>query len=58
MKAYLARFNTTNNQDEKITLVALLDGIWPRNPFMTELARKTLATLREFMNMLKTRYMH
>lgn len=41
---------TTNDQDEKITLAALLGGIWPKNPFMDELARKTPTTLREFMD--------
>lgn len=49
----LTRFNkerlTTEAQDEKITLAALLGGIWPRNSFMTELARKTPSALREFM---------
>lgn len=58
MKTYVAKFNTTDDQDEKITLAALLDCIWPQNPFMAEMARKTPATLREFMDMLKTRYKH
>lgn len=51
---YLARFYkewlTTDDQDEKITLTAVLGGIWPRSPFMAELARKTPSTLREFMD--------
>ncbi|XP_042964733.1 uncharacterized protein LOC122298957 [Carya illinoinensis] len=55
LKAYLARFNkkrlTTDGQDEKITLAALLGGVWPRSPFMVELARMTPSTLREFMDM-------
>ncbi|KAF5449771.1 hypothetical protein F2P56_030183 [Juglans regia] len=54
LKSYLSRFNkermTMDDQDEKITLAALLGGIWPRNPFMTEITRKTPATLREFMD--------
>lgn len=41
---------TTNDQDENITLAALLGGVWPKNPFMIELARKTLANLREFLD--------
>lgn len=41
---------TTDDQDEKITLVTLLDGIWPHNPFMVELAKKTTSTLREFID--------
>ncbi|XP_042942590.1 uncharacterized protein LOC122276745 [Carya illinoinensis] len=54
LKAYLARFNkerlTTNDQDGKITLATLLGGVWPRSPFMAELARRTPSTLREFMD--------
>ncbi|XP_040999521.1 uncharacterized protein LOC121245565 [Juglans microcarpa x Juglans regia] len=54
LKLYLSRFNrermTTDNQDEKITLIALLGGIWPRNPFMPEIARKTPTKLRESMD--------
>ncbi|XP_042944641.1 uncharacterized protein LOC122278527 [Carya illinoinensis] len=54
LKAYLSKFNkerlTTDDQDEKITLAALLGGIWPRSPFITELVRKTPSTLREFMD--------
>ncbi|KAF5452054.1 hypothetical protein F2P56_027092 [Juglans regia] len=54
LKSYLSLFNkermTTDYQNEKITLAALLGGIWPRNPFMTEIARKTPSTLREFMD--------
>lgn len=54
---YLTIFNkerlTTDDQDEKITLVTLLGGIWPKTPFMTELARKTPSTLREFMDRAK-----
>lgn len=54
LKAYLTRFNkemlTTDDQDEKITLIALLGGIWPLSPLMVELARKTPSTLREFMD--------
>ncbi|XP_041026942.1 uncharacterized protein LOC121267140 [Juglans microcarpa x Juglans regia] len=54
LKSYLSRFNrecmTIDNQDEKITLVALLGGIWPLNPFMSVIARKTPTTLREFMD--------
>lgn len=41
---------TTDDQDEKITLASLLRGIWPRNPFMVEIARRTPTTLREFMD--------
>lgn len=41
---------STDDQDKKITLVAFLGGIWPRNPFMTEIARWTPTTLREFMD--------
>ncbi|KAF5458728.1 hypothetical protein F2P56_022738 [Juglans regia] len=54
LKTYLMHFNkerlTTNDQDEKITLAALLGGIWPRSPLMVELARRTPSTLREFMD--------
>lgn len=39
-----------NDQDEKITLAALRGGIWPINPFMAELTKKTPTTLREFMD--------
>ncbi|XP_042958151.1 uncharacterized protein LOC122293724 [Carya illinoinensis] len=53
-KAYLIQFKkerlSTEDQDEKITLDALLGGIWPQSSFITELARKTPSTLREFMN--------
>ncbi|XP_042950273.1 uncharacterized protein LOC122282384 [Carya illinoinensis] len=54
LKTYLARFNreclTTNDQDEKITLATLLEGIWPRSPFMAELAWRTPSALREFID--------
>ncbi|KAG7956370.1 hypothetical protein I3843_11G120800 [Carya illinoinensis] len=54
LKTYLTCFNierlTTEDQDDPITLAALLGGIWPRSPFMAELARRTPSTLREFMN--------
>ncbi|XP_042972828.1 uncharacterized protein LOC122304635 [Carya illinoinensis] len=54
LKAYLTRFNKerlkTDDQDEKISLIALLGGIWPKSLFMTKLARKTPSTLREFMD--------
>lgn len=49
LKAYLARFYkecmTTNDQEEKIMLAALLGGIWPRKPFMEELVRNAPSTL-------------
>ncbi|XP_040988989.1 uncharacterized protein LOC121236611 [Juglans microcarpa x Juglans regia] len=55
LKAYLTRFNkekmTADNQDEKIMLAALLGGIWPRSPFVAELAKKTPSTLREYIDM-------
>lgn len=41
---------STDNQDEKITLVALLGGVWPRNLFLEEIAHRTPTTLREFMD--------
>lgn len=41
---------TMDDQDENITLTELLGGIWPQNPFMVELAKKTPSTLKEFMN--------
>lgn len=41
---------TTDDQDEKIMLAALLGGVWPRNPFMAELAQETPSTLQEFMD--------
>ncbi|XP_041019355.1 uncharacterized protein LOC121261165 [Juglans microcarpa x Juglans regia] len=54
LKAYLARFNKekmiADDQDEKIMLAALLGGVWPRRPFMAELAKKTPSMLREFMD--------
>lgn len=54
LKSYFTRFNrehmTTNDQDEKITLAALLGGIWPLNLFMIEIAQRTPTTLREFMD--------
>lgn len=53
-KTYLARFNkecmTTDDQDEKITLGELLGAVWHQSQFMAELARRTLATLLEFMD--------
>lgn len=55
MKVYLTRFNkeklTTDDYKEKITPAALLGGIWPQNPFRTELARKTPLTLRKSLEM-------
>ncbi|KAF5468932.1 hypothetical protein F2P56_013040 [Juglans regia] len=54
LKSYISRFDreciTTYDQDEKITLAALLGGIWPCNPFMTEIAQRTPTLLREFMD--------
>lgn len=54
LKAYLSRFNlkcmTTDDQEEKVTLAALLWGIWPHNSFMAKSARKMPTTLREFMD--------
>lgn len=54
LKVYLTRFNKermmVDDQDEKIILAALLEGIWPRSPFIAELARKTSSTLQEFMD--------
>ncbi|XP_035545937.1 uncharacterized protein LOC118348424 [Juglans regia] len=54
LKEYLTRFNktkmTADDQYEKIMLAALLGGVWPRHPFMAELARKTPSILREFMD--------
>ncbi|XP_042942838.1 uncharacterized protein LOC122277020 [Carya illinoinensis] len=54
LKAYLTRFNkerlTMDDQDEKITLAALLGGVWPCSPFMAKLTRRTPSTLREFMD--------
>ncbi|KAF5450115.1 hypothetical protein F2P56_030491 [Juglans regia] len=54
LKIYLSRLNKEcmiiEDQDEKITLVALLGGVWLRSQFMAELARRTPATLREFMD--------
>lgn len=41
---------TTDDQDEKITLATLLGGIWPWNPFMAELVRRTPTTLWELMD--------
>lgn len=38
----------TNDQNDKITLVALLGGMWPQNLFMTDFPRKTPMTLQEF----------
>lgn len=44
MKEYLTRFNkewlTIEDQDKKVTLVALLVGIWSRSLYMAELAKK------------------
>ncbi|KAF5481765.1 hypothetical protein F2P56_002393 [Juglans regia] len=54
LKSYLSRFNkeciAIVDQDEKITLAALLGGVWPRSQFMAELARRNPMTLREFMD--------
>ncbi|XP_040996144.1 uncharacterized protein LOC121242332 [Juglans microcarpa x Juglans regia] len=54
LKLYLSRFNRErmmiDDQDEKITLAALLGGIRPYNPFMIEIARRTPYPLREFMD--------
>lgn len=41
---------TTGDQYEKIILVALLEGVWPKNPFLSKLARKTPMTLLEFID--------
>lgn len=53
MKMYLARFNkkwlTTDDQNEKIALAALLGEIGPHHPFILELVRKTPPILKEFM---------
>lgn len=40
----------TDEQDEKITLAVLLGGIWPRNPFMTELTKKKTDDVARFMD--------
>lgn len=49
----MALFNeerlTIDNLDEKITFPTFLGGLWPRSPFMLELARKTSLTSREFV---------
>lgn len=54
LKMYLAHFSKewlpTDNQDEKITLAALLGGVWPQIPFIAKLSRKTPTTLKEFMD--------
>lgn len=39
-----------DDQDDNITLAALLGGIWPQSLFMAKLARQTPSTLREFMD--------
>lgn len=41
---------TTDDQDKKITLVALLGGVCPRSQFMVELARRNPVMLQEFMD--------
>lgn len=41
---------TTDEQEKKITLAALLEGVWPLFQFMPELARRTPMTLREFLD--------
>lgn len=50
----MVRFNkecmTICDQYEKITLVTLLRGVWPQNPFMRELARKTPTMLWELID--------
>ncbi|XP_041003975.1 uncharacterized protein LOC121249331 [Juglans microcarpa x Juglans regia] len=50
LKTYLSRFNkeqmTIEDQDEKITLVKLLGGVWPQSQFKAELAKRTPTTLR------------
>ncbi|XP_040999817.1 uncharacterized protein LOC121245946 [Juglans microcarpa x Juglans regia] len=52
LKSYLTRFNnermTADDQDEKITLAALLGGVWPLSQFMAEIARRTPSMLQEF----------
>lgn len=54
LMSYISRFNrermTMDYQNEKITLVALLGGIWPQNSFIAEIARRALTKLREFMD--------
>lgn len=53
LKAYLAQFNkecmTTDHQDKKIKLAAVMRGLWPKNRFMAELVRRTPTKLWEFM---------
>ncbi|KAF5450076.1 hypothetical protein F2P56_030455 [Juglans regia] len=60
LKSYIFRFNkermTTDDQDENITLAALLGGVWPRSSFMAEIAKKTPSTLREFMGRTHSRH--
>lgn len=45
LKAYLAQFNKecmiVEDQDERITLAALLGGVWPQSTIMVELAKST-----------------
>ncbi|XP_040995117.1 uncharacterized protein LOC121241428 [Juglans microcarpa x Juglans regia] len=54
LKTYISRFNkecmTTDDQDENITLTTLLGRVCPQSQFMSELARRTQAMLREFMD--------
>lgn len=54
LKAYLARLNkkrlTTTDQGKKVTLTALLGGIWPSNRFMLKLARRIQTILWKFMD--------
>lgn len=52
LKNYLTHFNrewlTVEDQDEKITVAALLGGIWTESLFIVELAKKMPLTLKEF----------
>lgn len=53
---YLTRFNKEqfkmDDQNEKITLVALQGGIWSHNLCMLKLVRKISHTLKEFMDLV------
>lgn len=54
LKDYLFYFNkeqlTTEDNNMKIILTALLEGILTSSPFMAELAKETLLSLRKIMD--------
>lgn len=49
MAQFSKEFLMTIDQDEKVTLVVLLGGVWLGNPFMPKLTRRKTNTLKKLM---------